>query len=69
MKRLAKPLFSSLGELRDAQVMMEWVAKLSEPDDPVGTSLSAALAQKEIELKVAAQQALASFDRKQWTVS
>lgn len=66
MRRLAKPLFASLGELRDAQVMMEWVAKLSHPDDPVGTSLSTALAQKEIELKVAAQQALASFDRKQW---
>src|SRR5580704_8774789 len=66
MKRLAKPLFASLGELRDAQVMMEWVAKLSHPDDPVGASLSAALAQKEIELKAAAQQALAAFDRKQW---
>lgn len=66
MKRLAKPLFSSLGELRDAQVMLEWVAKLSHPDDPVGASLSAALAQKETELKAAAQQALASFDRKHW---
>ncbi len=43
MKRLAKPLFSSLGELRDTQVMMEWVAKLSHPGDPVGESLSAAL--------------------------
>ena len=25
MKRLGKPLFSSLGELRDTQVMAEWV--------------------------------------------
>jgi len=66
MKRLAKPLFSSLGELRDAQVMLEWVAKLSHPDDPVGASLSAALTQRETELKAAAQQALASFDRKRW---
>ena len=66
MKRLAKPLFSSLGELRDTQVMMEWVAKLSHPGDPVGESLSAALAQKETALKVAAQEALASFDRKHW---
>ena len=66
MKRLAKPLFSSLGDLRDAQVMLEWVAKLSHPDDPVGASLSASLARKETELKVAAQQALACFDRKQW---
>jgi len=66
MKRLAKPLFSSLGDLRDTQVMMEWVAKLSRSGDPVGESLSAALAQKEIALKLAAQDALAGFDRKQW---
>ena len=25
MKKLGKPLFSSLGELRDTQVMLEWV--------------------------------------------
>lgn len=66
MKRLAKPLFSSLGELRDTQVMMEWVAKLSQPGDPVGESLSAALGQKETALKLAAQDALARFDRKRW---
>ena len=39
MKRLAKPLFSSLGDLRDTQVMLEWVAKLAEPGDPVAESL------------------------------
>ncbi len=61
MKRLAKPLFSSLGELRDTQVMLEWVAKLSPPGDPVGESLSAALAQKETALKTAAQGVLANF--------
>ena len=66
MKRLAKPLFSSLGDLRDTQVMMEWVAKLSLSGDPVGESLSASLAQNETALKVAAQDALASFDRKHW---
>jgi len=66
MKRLAKPLFSSLGELRDTQVMMEWVAKLSSSGDPVGEGLSAALAQKETALKIAAQDALAGFDRKRW---
>ena len=41
MKRLAKPLFASLGDLRDIQVMMEWVAKLAEPSDPVAASLTA----------------------------
>jgi CHAD domain-containing protein/HD superfamily phosphodiesterase len=67
MKRLAKPLFGSLGDLRDMQVMSEWVAKFSEPGDAVRENLLQALAQKENALKEAAQEALASFDRKTWT--
>src|SRR5271168_3304127 len=35
MKKLGKPLFSSLGVLRDAQVMAEWVTRLSEDHDHV----------------------------------
>lgn len=66
MKRLAKPLFSSLGDLRDAQVMSEWVTKLSEPADAVRESLLASLAHKETHLKAAAQEALGQFDRKHW---
>jgi len=66
MKRLAKPLFSSLGELRDTQVMLEWVAKFSPPGDEVGRDLTAALLHKESHLKTAAQEALAAFDREQW---
>lgn len=67
MKRLAKPLFASLGELRDIQVMMEWVAKLAEPGDPVAESLIAELVRKETDLKAAAQKSLATFDREKWT--
>jgi CHAD domain-containing protein len=67
MKRLAKPLFSSLGDLRDTQVMMEWVAKLAEPGDPVAESLTAELTRKETDLKAEAQKSLAAFDRKKWT--
>jgi CHAD domain-containing protein len=66
MKRLAKPLFSGLGDLRDTQVMTEWVTKLSPPDDTVGQSLLTWLADKETVLKAAAQQALGEFDRKHW---
>ena len=66
MKRLGKPLFSSLGELRDSQVMAEWVRKLSEAGDPLRESLLIELAQKEVALKASAQQALESFDRKEW---
>ena len=66
MKRHGKPLFSSLGDLRDTQVMLEWVAKLAEPGDPVADSLNAELLRKETDLKTAAQTSLASFDRKHW---
>jgi len=66
MKRLAKPLFRSLGELRDTQVMAEWLTKLAPHGDPVGQDLSSALLTKEHHLKSAAKDALASFDRKRW---
>ena len=66
MKRLAKPLFGSLGELRDTQVMLEWVTKLLEPADTARQSLLDLLAHKETALKAAAQQALGQFDRKHW---
>ena len=39
MKKAGKQLFSLLGELRDAQVMEEWVTRLGKPDDPVTTTL------------------------------
>ncbi len=67
MKRLAKPLFSSLGDLRDTQVMREWIAKLAEPADPVAESLNAELTRKETDLKAEAQKSLAAFDREKWT--
>ncbi len=66
MKRLAKPLFSSLGDLRDTQVMMEWLAKLGGADDPVTQSLTTELSAKEADQKSAAQDSLAKFDRKEW---
>ena len=66
MKRMAKPLFASLGELRDVQVMMEWVDKLSSPDDPARPILLVELQLRERQLKAAAQQELEKFDRKQW---
>jgi CHAD domain-containing protein len=66
MKKLGKSLFSNLGELRDTQVMMEWVARLSEDHDSVRHTLLHTLAQKEIAQKAAAQEALRNFDRKRW---
>ncbi len=67
MKKLGKALFSSLGDLRDVQVMVEWVSHLSAPDDPVRPLLLEMLGHKEGQLKAAAQEALHNFDRKRWT--
>src|SRR6516162_580433 len=67
MKKLGKTVFSCLGDLRDVQVMTEWVTHLSGPVDPVGQALLATLSQKETELKAAAQETLRNFDRKRWS--
>jgi CHAD domain-containing protein len=66
MKRMGKPLFAALGELRDVQVMMEWIDKLSHPENPARPILLLELQVRENALKAAAQEALASFDRKHW---
>src|SRR5271157_4337417 len=67
MKKLGKGLFASLGELRDTQVMMEWMEKLSAEDDPLRHVLLSSLRQKEEALKRVAKEAVSNFDRKRWT--
>lgn len=66
MKRMGKPLFAALGDLRDVQVMMEWVDKLSSVEDAARPILLIELQMRENELKVAAQQELEKFDRQHW---
>jgi CHAD domain-containing protein/HD superfamily phosphodiesterase len=66
MKKAGKQLFSRLGELRDAQVMQEWVHRLDSPGDPVTSRLLEILAFREAQWKQEAARALADFDRKQW---
>ena len=66
MKRAGKRLFSKLGELRDTQVMEEWVHRLGDPEDPVTRTLLQFLASREAQLKRQAALALQEFDRKQW---
>src|SRR6516162_11248088 len=58
MKKLGKGLFASLGDLRDTQVMIEWVEKLSDKEDPLRGILLDWLHKKEEELKLAAKQAV-----------
>src|SRR5580692_9479834 len=66
MKKAARRLFDRLGELRDVQVMEEWVARLGSLDDPVTVALLQFLAGRETQLKQEAAQALLQFDQKRW---
>jgi len=66
MKKAGKRLFSSLGELRDLQVMTEWVQKLGPPDDAESRALLDLLAKREQEQKLLAAEAVHAFDVRQW---
>src|SRR5438105_4918989 len=67
MRRAGKPLFSALGELRDTQVLQEWVERLAPRDDPSASELIAFASREEARLKDAASFALHKFDQKQWS--
>jgi len=66
MKKSGKALFSRLGDLRDTQVMEEWMHRLDSPGDPVTSKLLQFLAIREAQFKQESAQALEDFDRKQW---
>ena len=76
MKKSGRKLFQALGELRDMQVMAEWIEKLSGTGDPVaGDRLSGDpvavklldhVRAREAECKQHAFKDLNQFDRKQW---
>jgi CHAD domain-containing protein/HD superfamily phosphodiesterase len=66
MKKAGKRLFSSLGDLRDVQVMRGWVEELGAIDDPETKALLGLLAQREDEQKARAAEALKAFDTRQW---
>jgi CHAD domain-containing protein len=66
MRRSAKELFASLGRLRDAQVMMEWIGKLALPEDPAAKMLIAYCQAQEQSFKQEAALLIDAFDRKQW---
>lgn len=68
MKKAGKKLFQALGDLRDMQVIEEWIAKLSDPveADPVAVKLRDHVRAREAECKQNACKVLEQFDRKQW---
>jgi len=74
MKKSGKKVFQALGELRDMQVMQEWIEKLSDANDndpnasndPVAVKLLDHVHVREAVCKQLALKDLNQFDRKQW---
>src|SRR6267378_8248660 len=66
MRKVARKLFRSLGALRDAQVMNEWVKKLAPETDPVRAHFQATLESRMVGLRETALRAAGKFDEKSW---
>jgi CHAD domain-containing protein len=66
MKKEDRRLFRRLGELRDTQVMKEWIRHLVGDQDPAGIRLAAYLGEREGLLREQARKALSRFDLKKW---
>jgi CHAD domain-containing protein len=66
LRRLGKKLFRQLGELRDVQVLADWLQQLSGADDPLSQKLQAEFSAQEKTLREAASKAAAKFDAKSW---
>jgi len=66
MRKEGRKLFKCLGDLRDVQVMSEWIGHLAGEQDPAGIQLRTYLGERETELREGAAEAVADFDRRQW---
>jgi CHAD domain-containing protein len=71
MRKAGKLLFSSLGNLRDTQVMQQWVGHfasehLAQQGDPTSKALADFLSAQEPQLTQSAATALQNFDPWQW---
>ena len=66
MRRLGRKLFRQLGELRDTQVLEDWVKTLGQEADPIRQRLLGNLGARENELRAAAVRVANKFDQKAW---
>jgi CHAD domain-containing protein len=66
MRKAARKLFRSLGALRDAQIIDEWVKKLAPETDPLRAHLHAAFESSEPQLRDKVLRAVARLDAKSW---
>src|SRR5580658_5027632 len=66
LNRASRKLFRALGQLRDAQVAVEWVRKLAPEGDHVRARLLEVQAAREQESRKKSEAALEKFDARQW---
>jgi len=66
MRKLGRKLFRQLGELRDTQVLEDWVKTLSQETDPIRQRILSELSARESELGTAAGRVANRFDEKGW---
>jgi CHAD domain-containing protein len=66
MKKASRPLFQSLGRLRDCQIERDWVKKIGGSGDAYRRHLLKQLGEKEKRLKLESAVAVGKFDRKEW---
>jgi CHAD domain-containing protein len=66
MRKTGRKLFKHLGDLRDVQIMRDWIGRLVEEQDQAGIKLEGYLSGREAELRERAARAVAGFNRKKW---
>jgi len=66
MRKAGKVVFSALGDLRDTQVLLEWVERLQGDCPAVAERLKGHCEQRETELKTSAAEVVDEFDTERW---
>ena len=66
MRKAGKVVFSALGELRDTQVLLEWIERLRSDCPPVAERLKSHCLQREADLKTNAAEVVDKFDTQRW---
>ncbi len=66
MRKAGKVIFSALGDLRDTQVLLEWIERLRSDCPPVAERLKSHCLQREAELKTSAAEVVDEFDTHRW---
>ncbi len=66
MNRDGRRLFDALGAMRDTHVLMDWVARLGDGDDPITALAIGRLEGHEAELRIELEKPLRRFDVDTW---